>query len=105
MVQIQELQAHIEMLKSDQLPIYMQPNNPFYAPELDAAIRAHAIAVEEASMLDKSTKYGAKKYPDCVRKILPEAINATISRISTLISWADTEEKKKITLTLKALYP
>ena len=101
MVQIKELRAQIETLKSEQLPIYMQPNNPFYAPELDAAIRAHAIAVEEARMLDKSTKYGTKKYPDCVRKILPDAIDATILRISALISWADTVDKKKIALTLK----
>lgn len=105
MVQIKELRAQIETLKSDRLPIYLRPDNDFYAPELDAAIRTHAVAVEEARMLDKTTKYGVKKYPDCVRKILPDALDSTILRISALISWADTEEKKKIALTLKTLYP
>lgn len=101
MVQIKELRAQIETLKSEQLPIYMQHDNDFYAPELHAAILAHGVAVEEARVLDKTTKYGVKKYPDCVRKILPEAIDATILRISALISWADTVDKKKIALTLK----
>lgn len=101
MVQIKELRAQIETLQSEQLPIYLQPDNDFYAPELDAAIRTHAVAVEEARMLDKATKYGVKKYPDCVRKVLPDAIDATILRISALISWADTVDKQKIALTLK----